>query len=277
MPMIIQAKYDMALLLLQANDRMNEYAEGTVAMSNVGIDRKQPQKLYCQLVDILKEPIAKGVWTVGSQIPTEEQLSAQYGVSKATVRMAIEELVALGFLKKLQGKGTFVRRSLTERSIRMATDLAVNGAEYGEKELHRVLENKILRPGPEIARYLHLTEKDFCWHLSQLRILGKNPLTLERLYLPYSLCTQVIQENEKIGSFPQFIEDRWSVRIQRMKEKTDFLSIGEPEARLLQMAPQTHILRTQQIFFQNGDQPVGCRELLQPADGWCRTVEFERL
>jgi len=68
------------------------------------IDRTIPQKLYFQLLEILQGHIETGGWKVGSQIPTEDQLCSQYNVSKATVRLAVAELVSLGYLKKFQAK-----------------------------------------------------------------------------------------------------------------------------------------------------------------------------
>ena len=49
------------------------------------IDRTNPQKLYFQLLEILKGQIEQDTWKVGSQIPTEDQLCGRYNVSKATV------------------------------------------------------------------------------------------------------------------------------------------------------------------------------------------------
>ncbi|MBI5408047.1 MAG: GntR family transcriptional regulator, partial [Nitrospirae bacterium] len=72
------------------------------------INRHNPQKLYVQLYEILRKKIEDGDWAVGTQIPTEEELCKTYEVSKATVRLAILELVRQGYLTRQQGKGTFV-------------------------------------------------------------------------------------------------------------------------------------------------------------------------
>ncbi|ODA44623.1 Transcriptional regulator, GntR family [Thermodesulfovibrio sp. N1] len=77
--------------------------------------RDEHEKLYLKLYEILKMKIEKGEWTVGIQIPTEEQLCKNYDVSRATVRNAISELVREGYLKRIQGKGTFVVKKVTPR------------------------------------------------------------------------------------------------------------------------------------------------------------------
>ena len=87
------------------------------------VDRDSQQKLYVQIFSIIKEKVEKGDWPVGSQIPTEDELCKTYHVSKATVRMAIADLVRGGYLKKLQGKGTFVTHSVPDLGITMKTRL----------------------------------------------------------------------------------------------------------------------------------------------------------
>ena len=77
------------------------------------IDRTRSQKLYSQLFEILKEQIGKDGWEVGTQIPTEEQLCSQYNVSKATVRLALAELVLDGISEKNSGQGHICKEKKT--------------------------------------------------------------------------------------------------------------------------------------------------------------------
>jgi len=83
------------------------------------VDRESQQKLYVQMYSIIREKIEKNEWPIGTQIPTEDDLCKSYNVSKATVRMAITELVKNGYLKKQQGKGTFVTYSVPGLGIAM--------------------------------------------------------------------------------------------------------------------------------------------------------------
>src|SRR4030065_1216714 len=87
------------------------------------VDRESRQKLYVQMYSIITQKIEKNEWPAGTQIPTEDELCTSYNVSKATVRMAIAELVKNGYLKKQQGKGTFVTYSLPGLGIAVKTRL----------------------------------------------------------------------------------------------------------------------------------------------------------
>src|SRR5215831_10982777 len=64
--------------------------------------------LYRQLLGSIDARIRKGDWGAGGQLPSERDLSEQFGVSRSTVRQALEQLSSAGLLKKIQGRGTFV-------------------------------------------------------------------------------------------------------------------------------------------------------------------------
>ena len=94
--------------------------------------------LYQQVMDDLKGEIARGVYAVGSRIPSEMELAKSYGVGRITVRRAIEELSRAGYLNRQQGRGTFVCAPKLKRKIRQKDDVQsfsdacrVNGMEPG--------------------------------------------------------------------------------------------------------------------------------------------------
>ena len=79
--------------------------------------------LYQQVMDDLKGEIARGVYAVGSRIPSEMELAKSYGVGRITVRRAIEELSRAGYLNRQQGRGTFVCAPKLKRKIRQKGDV----------------------------------------------------------------------------------------------------------------------------------------------------------
>ncbi len=68
-----------------------------------------PTPLYSRVFAVLKHRIDRGDYGPGELLPTEDQLTEEFSVSKATIRKAVGELVALGFVVRKQGKGTFVQ------------------------------------------------------------------------------------------------------------------------------------------------------------------------
>jgi len=62
-----------------------------------------------QVVEFLRENIKKGIWVPGQKINSENELTEMLGVSRASIRFAIQHLIAVGVLESHQGKGTYVR------------------------------------------------------------------------------------------------------------------------------------------------------------------------
>lgn len=245
---------------------------------NVGaVDRKSPQKLYCQLLEILREPIERGEWKVGTQIPTEEQLCGRHRVSKTTVRSAIEELVSLGYLKKLQGKGTYVSRKIPAESIRMAIHLNAERMEFSTVHRYELIEDGMVQPAVLVADYLHLDAGETCWHLARVLVLDDIPLALEYLYVPSRLGVGDLGEDRTILPLTSCVERRCRLNIQRLREKTDMRYAGEQEAALLGIPPRSPVMRIRQFFYRSGDRPVGFASTIRRIDRFGRILEFERV
>jgi len=239
------------------------------------IDRTNPQKLYFQLLEILKGQIEQDTWKVGSQIPTEDQLCGRYNVSKATVRMAIAELVSLGYLKRFQGKGTFVRRKKPGDRIPMLLNL---GEDHHPASIVRVLESRTLLPDDAVRETLNFDDGSPCAFLSRLVLVEGMPMVLQKLYIISGILPDDLTV-EAIGGSPlhAFLESRCGVRIQRVKDMTDVALIDEAAAASLELAPGTPVLRVRRISSIHGDEPVSYLEALCRTDIYARTLELERL
>ena len=80
---------------------------------------QNPEKgiaLYYQVENSIREKIENGEWKVGQKLPTEPELCQFFGVSRTTVRQAVDSLVTSGLLAKKQGSGTYVTQVTTARN-----------------------------------------------------------------------------------------------------------------------------------------------------------------
>ena len=82
---------------------------GAVDLSRSTVSR------YIQLAMLFRRRIEAGIWSEGTRIPTVDALAAEYGVARATIRQALDQVEADGLIERFRAKGTFVRRGPTER------------------------------------------------------------------------------------------------------------------------------------------------------------------
>ncbi len=247
-------------------------------MNLSAVDRTKPQKLYFQILEMLKGHIENNDWKVGTRIPTEEQLCIQYNVSRATVRFAVGELVSLGYLKKIHGKGTFVRRKQPEQSITMLLEINDEGVYRDLSCITRVIEDKIMRPADDIKGCLTLSDDDYCYFVSRMIIAEGAPVLMQKLYLPCSLLPDYINvEKIKNRSLYSFLEAFCGMKIQRLKEIIDLSAIDEKDAAFLGLTAGAPVLRARHICYAHGDAPLSFSCSFYRTEIHARTLELERM
>ncbi len=70
---------------------------------------------YLQLATLFRHRVEQGTWPAGKQIPTVDELAAECGVARATIRQALDQLAQEGLIERFRAKGTFVRATPPDR------------------------------------------------------------------------------------------------------------------------------------------------------------------
>ncbi len=89
-------------------------AAAPVARGAVDLNRSTVSR-YIQLATLFRRRIEAGIWSAGRRIPTVDELAAEYGVARATIRQALDQIEADGLIERHRAKGTFVRQAPAER------------------------------------------------------------------------------------------------------------------------------------------------------------------
>ena len=129
------------------------------------------QKVHNQVYDQLKRLLLQRTWKAGEKIPSENQLTKIFGVSRISVRSAIKSLIAQGFLEARQGEGTFV----VDASIEQNLNLLIPMMNYSKESLVEVLQfRRIVEVGMIPVVLEHITTE-------HLKMLLENVEALEQI------------------------------------------------------------------------------------------------
>lgn len=137
------------------------------------------QKRYESVIQHLSDGIAKGLWPVDAQVPSENELVTICSVSRMTARRALEEMTEAGVLYRIQGKGTYVAPPKMQASfveVRNIADAVRDlGQYYGNviKQLHSEI------PPDAVRRVFGLDERVPAFHSVILHLENKLPVQLE--------------------------------------------------------------------------------------------------
>jgi len=117
------------------------------------------KSLRAQVYTKLKEQIMRQVWKEGEKLPSENELCIMFGVSRVTIRAAIQQLEILGLLEVKQGEGTFVKNTTTMRTVDTFNSILVSES---SQDIIVILEyRKIIEKGSIGLAQEKITPHDF--------------------------------------------------------------------------------------------------------------------
>ncbi|GGX94517.1 transcriptional regulator [Streptomyces minutiscleroticus] len=152
----------------------------------LGVDRTSPVPLYFQLSQQLETAIERGELTPGSLLGNEIELAGRLGLSRPTVRQAIQSLVDKGLLVRRRGVGTQVVHSQVKRPMEL-TSLYDDLEAAGQRPATRLLANTLVPASAEVAAALGVAEGSEVHRIERLRLAHGEPVAHLRNHLPVGL------------------------------------------------------------------------------------------
>jgi GntR family transcriptional regulator len=200
------------------------------------LHRGAPVPLYHQLKTALLRDIEAGCWRPGDRMPTEDALIERFQVSKITVRQALRDLTQLGYIRREQGRGTFVQGPPLEEGPRELKSFTSEMQGHGFRATSRVLEQGILSAPSEIARKLAIEDGDSVFRLHRLRLADGEPMGLQAAYIPTRIAPGIERLSFLDASLYDVLASRYSLYPAGARETHQAVPLSE-EAALLLRAP----------------------------------------
>jgi DNA-binding GntR family transcriptional regulator len=239
------------------------------------IDREDHQKLYIQLLQIIKKKIESGEWPLNSQIPTEEELCNTFSVSRATVRTAVLELVRQGYLKRQQGKGTFIHKNIISEGLPMLTNLRELMFEDDLALATQVMARTVMMPVDNLDKKLHISPDKHVIYIKRLYSLDDEPVLLQESYIPYHLCPLLLEDDIERHSLFDVFEKNYGIRITRVDNHIDIAHLTPNESRAIGLTEGAAAILLTQHFY-SGDTLIMYSRSVKRPDRFQFFIELER-
>jgi DNA-binding GntR family transcriptional regulator len=227
--------------------------------------------LYYQLKEYLLQEIKKN-YQAGDLLPSEGEIEKKYGVSRITVRKAIEELSHEGIVVKKQGRGTFVMEqkilydaniigSLTQRLEAQKHQLKTKSIEYITiTEAHHVKE---------------LLECDTLLCIKRFRILDGIPFALMLNYIDARKVPN-LQEKFDMESLYTLYKEQYNISFYHAEETVEAKSATKEQSRKLQIAENTPLLCLQRLSYDKQNRPMEYSDIVIKADMYKHKIVLTR-
>ena len=201
--------------------------------------------LYRQVYDFLVRQIAEGAWRPAEALPSEQALAEKLHVSQGTVRKALDVLAVEKLIERRQGKGTYVAEHTQERTLFRFFRLAESG---GERAVPTSEDETVRRRAARAIelRKLHLTRGAQVVEIGRTRLVGGQPVVLERIVLPLNLFPDIDRCRPLPNALYSLFQQEYGINIISTEEELRADAARREDTRRLKLqvgAPLLHIER----------------------------------
>lgn len=250
------------MLFLIIQSCIDKYTKGDVVL----VDKESFMPYYLQIYNGLKAKIESGVYKPGEMLPSENQLVEEYGVTRATVRNAINKLKEEGKVHTLKGKGSYVNSPKIIQELNKIYTFGKQFYEAGYDIESEIIETYIEDCNEFIQNILQLNTKEAVIVIKLLRRLDGIPAVLQTMYLPTKISPDISSFDPNIESIYEFLERKYGVHVIKAKEYLEPIVADEYCSNILNVEINTPLFLTERITYAEGGSPVEYRKCVIRSD-----------
>jgi GntR family transcriptional regulator len=168
---------------------------------------------------------------VGTAIPSERQLSADLGVSRLTLRAALDDLAREGYLVRRRGSGTYVQQPKIAQELTI-TSFSDDMRRRGMTPASRTLSMTTIHAGARLGRLLNVSPSEQIVVVKRLRLADGETMAIETLHIPEALVPGLTPK-VLTGSFYELLRDRYGVSIAGGTQAIEPTVTNEEESEAL--------------------------------------------
>lgn len=193
--------------------------------------------------------------TAGEQLAPERDLARELGVSRMTLRRAIDELVTRGAVRRRRGSGVFALGPKLAPAL-MASSFTEDMRARGLRPGARTLAFEVFPAGARIGRHLHIGETEEIVQATRLRLADGEPIALEELSVPRRVAPDLKEIDLEDRSFYDLIKARYGVVASRSIQTIEPVVLDAQEAADLEAPVHSPALLFERTSWSADEVPI---------------------
>lgn len=217
------------------------------------------EPIYQKIIKNLKKRIFDDEFP-DMKLPDERSLAEKYGVSRSSIKRALNQMEHAGIVFKKRGAGTFINplylknESVFNYGSGKNLGVSDNFQLNGQKPSVKVIGFDVMRPSKELQRDLFLDTGDFVYRINRLRFFDKQPFMIETGYIPIKLLPK-LSNNVLEKSLFEYVQKELNQSVSK-----SFMSVfaepsGQQDQQLLKLHPNEPVGVMEGIFFLDNGTP----------------------
>jgi GntR family transcriptional regulator len=226
----------------------------------------QVAPLYAQVASALASDIGAGVLKPGAQLPSEEGLIDRFGVSRATVRKAVEHLVARGLVEIRRGRGTFVSEPKVRQELTELSGFVEDMVAIGRKPTARLIEKRSIVAGNIVAQHLGVAPGTKVYRIKRVRIADGVAMSFDETYLPLEIGKKIAKNDLEAEPIFALLEGKYGVPLINAEYQLEAVTAEEEVANALGVAIGSAIFLVERTSYTEGLKPIDYEKLYYRGD-----------
>lgn len=235
-----------------------------------------PVPLYNQLKELLRAQIFDGTYSPESRMPSESELGEAFQVSRITVRQALGDLQKEGLIFKIHGKGTFVAKPKAFQNVSTLQGLAESMAQLGYEVINQLHSVKYINADARIAERLHLNEGEIIAEIKRVRLINREPVSLEISYLPKDLGERLQKADLITRDIFLILENDFQLNLGHADLAIDAVLADRELTQALNVEEGSPIMRIERLTHTADGKPIDFEFLFYRGDAFQYRLRIDR-
>jgi GntR family transcriptional regulator len=220
---------------------------------------------YLQLKRMIEEQVVSGSLAPHSRVPSERELSEQYGISRMTARRALLELTREGRIYTSVGKGTFVAEPKISQNLQSLTSFSEDMRARGLRPVARVLRRELCPAPAEVGAGLRIAPETPVLCIERLRLADDEPMALERAHFFFSGMEELFRISID-GSLYELLRERFHLLPTEAIQEFEARLATPPEQELLRLGAGDPVLTIARTTLDEARRPFEYVQAIYRAD-----------
>lgn len=212
--------------------------------------------LHKQISNWLRGQIQDGLLKENEKLPSENELSDTFDVSRVTVRRALQTLENEQLIYRCQGLGSFVSDHRTHQSLAQLKDFSEELSGSGLKASSKVISLEQEKASEEISSYLNVKENGMVVKLERIRLGNGQPIAYDITWLPVFYGQLIEGFNLEENTIFQILEKEFEIPVEKGCYRLGATVADASLASHLNVEEQTALLLINRISYTLGDKPI---------------------
>lgn len=234
-----------------------------------------PVPLHTQIREVLRRRILDGTYPPHSQMPSESQMMATFGVSRITIRQALGDLQKEGVIFKVMGKGSFVAKPKAFQSLSRLQGFGEAMSPSGYETFSMLLSAREVPASQIVAQRFQLNPGAPVFEIQRLRYLNREPISVDVSYFPIDLGQRLVQEDLATRDIFVILENDFGMNLTHADVQIEAISADESLGRHLGLDEGSPLLRIERLTYADR-QPIDFEFLYYRGDAFQYRLRIDR-